>query len=342
MSGEMRSAVIRGLVFAVLALGGAASSVAVAGAQLGPIDTITSIVGSVTSQTTVAPQVPGVAPQVPGAAGGAVSQVTGEPAGSVAGSDSGVVGGLQGSGADSRSGSGSRADSSSRPARKSNPGSPHTRFDRLPRRYERLLERIESGRRVEANMRRLRALLASASPELRARILRLIRREIARLERGGLTRREQAAVDRLEAVRSSLEGQGASPSLRGSFGTVEEPRLAGSPSRIGAVEAAGASSLADRAHEPNAERSESAIPALPSPGSPLPSPSGPAYWILFLLIAIALLPLLLAASGDRLPAFVRGIAEARGATQVASVALTIALALGLALCVVLWAQALLP
>ena len=321
----MRSAAIRGLVFGLLALGGLASGAAMAGAQLGPIDTVTSIVGSVTSQTTVASD-------VTGAAGGVLSSATGEATSSEPGTVAGPA-------AESRSGSGSSADSSPRPAKKSNPGSRHTRFDRLPRRYERLLERIEAGRNVEANTRRLRVLLASASPAMRARVLRLIRREIARLEQGGLTRREQGSVERLRALRSALEPGAAS---RHAGPSPLDRGFVSSAARDAAAEAARTASASGHVEERTGGRG--AFPSLRSlPPSPLPSTGDPSYWILFLLAAIAFLPLvILAATRERLPSLVRGLAEARGAAHLSAVVVAVGFALAFALCVVLLLQALVP
>jgi hypothetical protein len=72
-----------------------------------------------------------------------------------------------------------------------------TRFDRLPRHLEALLERIELGQNLRANLRRLERALASASPEMRTRVLRLIRAEIARLRKGGTTPRDRRRIERL-------------------------------------------------------------------------------------------------------------------------------------------------
>lgn len=81
---------------------------------------------------------------------------------------------------------------------------PRTRFDRLPPRFERLLERILGGRDVAANLRRLQAALADR-PDLRARVLRLVRAEIAKLERGGVTPAEERRIDRLRRVEAALQ-----------------------------------------------------------------------------------------------------------------------------------------
>jgi hypothetical protein len=230
---------------------GAMSGVAAAGDELDPVGTVTSIVSSVTSQ---ADDVTGETP--------VVSDPTGSATGGSAGSDltgslesaatgGAVVSSSTGSGDSSTSsGDSTTTESSQKQAsadrRSKANGSAQTRFDRLPRRYEVLLERIEFGLRLRASIDRLRALLASASPELRARILHLLRAEIRRLERGGLTDRERAAVRRLRHLRSAfltkpppataaptasltrLEGAGVPPAEGGVEGT---PTAAdGSPS----------------------------------------------------------------------------------------------------------------
>lgn len=60
------------------------------------------------------------------------------------------------------------------------------------------------GRHVRANLRRLERALASASPELRRRVLRLLGAEIARLRRGGVTPAERRRIARLQHVRREL------------------------------------------------------------------------------------------------------------------------------------------
>jgi hypothetical protein len=60
------------------------------------------------------------------------------------------------------------------------------------------------GRDLDANLRRLERALASASPRLRARILRLVRREIASLRRGGETARDRRTIRRLQRVEELL------------------------------------------------------------------------------------------------------------------------------------------
>src|SRR6266550_4850302 len=162
----MRVAAIRALLFVVLALGGVSSGAAMAGVQLDPIGTVTSAISTIASQTTVVSDLTGsVTSATSGGSGSGAADVV---------SGSGLLSGSgttdsNSSGADGGSGSASSGNAPSGSATASNPRSPHTRFDRLPRRYENLLEQIESGRHVRANIARLRALLASASPQLRAR-----------------------------------------------------------------------------------------------------------------------------------------------------------------------------
>jgi hypothetical protein len=86
-----------------------------------------------------------------------------------------------------------------------------TRFDRLPRRAEVLLERIELGRNMRANLRRLEALLRR-SPALRAKLARALRSELARLRKGGLTHAERHQVRRLIRVQRGLARSASGPS----------------------------------------------------------------------------------------------------------------------------------
>ena len=287
----MRVAALRVLLFVVLALGGVSSGAAMAGVQLDPIGTVTSAISTIASQTTVVSDLTGsVTSATSGGSGSGASNVV-SGSGALLGSattDStspAVNGG---------SGSASSGGASSRSATASNPRSPHTRFDRLPRRYETLLERIESGQHVRANIARLRALLASASPQLRARVMRLIRLEIRRLERGGLTKRERAAVQRLTGLLTTLQGQPAQPTTQGplSLARVDGSRILSANAVGGGVEAATASSES-RGRPPTSARdgASSAIPRLPL--ALLPPPSGPSYLVLLLLVLAALACLLL-------------------------------------------------
>jgi hypothetical protein len=275
----MKAAAIRALLLVMLALGGLSTSAVSAGAQVDPIGTVTSVISTVASQTTV----------VPDLTGGATSGGSGltDPVSGATDfvSESGVLSGSGTTDSTSSGAGGGSGPTSSGDASSSNRGSPHTRFDRLPRRYETLLERIESGRHVRANIARLRALLASASPELRARVLRLIRLEIRRLERGGLTGREPVAAARLRGLLSALEGQASWPATA----------TAGGAAVLGAT--ANSDVSPRRAPRPPMNGRHGARIASPTLPVPLPtSPSGLLYWLLVLGAITALLVLLAGAS----------------------------------------------
>jgi hypothetical protein len=352
---EMRSAAIRVLLLVILALGGVASSAAMAGAQvLDPIGTVTSAISTITSQTTVVSDLTGSVTSatssgsgVTGAVSGATDAVSGA---TDAVSGSGVLSGsgttsATSSGAEGGSGSASSGDASSGSTTDSNRGSPHTRFDRLPRRYESLLERIESGRHVRANIARLRALLASAAPQLRARIMRFIRLEIRRLERGGLTRRERAAVQRLRTLLTTLQGDASrpAPQVPLSLWRVEGSGILWATPSGGGVAAATAGAKSGlAAPRPTRGRDEagSATPRLPSPLLP-PSWDPPYLLLLLLWVAIACLVLLL--TGPRrhlLSSPVRGMVEVRRPEALA-LAAAIGLSLVMALVTVLVVQTIL-
>lgn len=225
----------------------------------------------------------------------------------------------------SSGGSGETTSTSSRQsASASNRGSPRTRFDRLPARYETLFERIESGFRVQASIAQLRALLANASPELRATILRLIRAEIRRLEKGGLTPKERAAVRRLTPLLKAFQASRLPDRISLRDGTASLPAA----SSYGRAQVAGANTgppLSSERAGSGADEAERGSGAPSGPLFPLPSPPGPAYWLLVLLAAIAG-ALWLGARAPRhvLPTGVRGIVEIRGA-EISALAATIGL-----------------
>jgi hypothetical protein len=298
----------------VLALGGMVSSAAMVSAQLlDPIGTVTSAISTITSQTTVASDLTGTVTSATSGGSGATDAV------------SGATDAVSGSATDS------------------NQGSPQTRFDRLPRRYERLLERIESGRHVRANLARLRALLASASPQLRARVMRFIRLEIRRLERGGLTRRERAAVHRLRTLLTALQAQPSRPATQAPFslGRAEASGMFSGAVSGGGVSAATAGSESGSGRRPSGrDEASSAGPRLPLPLLP-PSWDPPYLLLLLLWVAIACLVLLL--TGLRrhlLSSPVRGVIEVRR-PQVLALAAAFALSLVMALATVLLVQTLL-
>jgi hypothetical protein len=331
----MSSAAIRILLFVSLVFGGLSGS-AVAGVQLDPADSLssgqasdlTNSVGDAADGVTgtvndAAEDVAGTVNDTTGSVTGgttsdggsgsgsslldsATDSITGALSGS---SDSGAGGTSSGGGSGSNSTSSRSSSSSGDDGSASNRGSPRTRFDRLPRQYERLLERIESGVDVRASSARLRALLATASPSLRTQILRLIRQEIRRLRRGGLTHRERAAVRRLTPLLKALEASRPPAEISLPSGAASLPAT----SSDGRSQIAGISDASVHIGRP-AESGPSGSELTPLFPWPLPSPSGPIYWLPVLLAGIAGF-LWLAARAPRnvLPSAVRGFVEVRGA-----------------------------
>lgn len=310
----MRSAAVRVLLFAMLGLCGVCSGAAMADTQVDPLGTVTSAISTIVSQTTVASDLIGSATSATGetAGSGATDALAGPSSGSASSSDT-EGGSASSSDTDGGSTSSSSGDSGSgTDTSDSSRGTPHTRFDRLPRRYEILLERIEFGTSVNRNLSRLRALLASASPELRTRIARLIRMEIRRLEKGGLTRRERGAVRRLRRLLTTLDGQVVGPATPEPFSLA---RLAGAGvasatvAHVAGVSASGmgpTSGFAARNPMSQREGLGLAIPKLPLP--PLGSPST-LFWSLLVALAVIaalLLPLMAAASRNSFPSPGRG------------------------------------
>lgn len=343
----MASAAIRILLFVSLVFGGLSGSAA-AGIQLDPADTLNSTVSTVTTQTGDITDAIGsvddatddlteAVDDTTDAVTGSVNDATGSvSSGSATESVTNVLSGSTSSGADSTSSSGSNTSMSSggsgettstssrQSASASNRGSPRTRFDRLPARYETLLERIASGFRVQASIAQLRALLANASPELRATILRLIRAEIRRLEKGGLTPKERAAVRRLTPLLKAFQASRLPDRISLRDGAASLPAA----SSYGRAQVAGANTgppLSSERAGSGGDEAERGSGAPSGPLFPLPSPPGPAYWLLVLLAAIAG-ALWLGARAPRhvLPTGVRGIVEIRGA-EISALAATIGL-----------------
>jgi hypothetical protein len=192
-----RSACIGLILAACLATGGSAAAQVVPDVE----ETTSDVVGSVTSTAD------DVVNDVVGNEGGVVGGAT-DGVGSGTDGVAGALVPLTGSGGEaSGSTSARRGRDSGRAEARGGSSRPHerTRFDRLPRRLEALLERIELGRNVRANLRRLEEALESASPALRARVLRLIRAEIDRLQRGGTTPRERRRIERLRLALERLD-----------------------------------------------------------------------------------------------------------------------------------------
>jgi cobalamin biosynthesis Mg chelatase CobN len=336
------------LLFVSLVFGGLSGSAA-AGIQLDPADTLNSTVSTATTQTGDITDAIGSVDDATDdltegvddttdAVTGSVNDATGSVSSGSATTESvtNVLSGSTSSGADSTSSSGSNTSvsrggsgettstSSRQSASASNRGSPRTRFDRLPARYETLLERIASGFRVQASIAQLRALLANASPELRATILRLIRAEIRRLEKGGLTPKERAAVRRLTPLLKAFQASRLPDRISLRDGTASLPAA----SSYGRAQVAGANTgppLSSERAGSGGDEAERGSGAPSGPLFPLPSPPGPAYWLLVLLAAIAG-ALWLGARAPRhvLPTGVRGIVEIRGA-EISALATTIGL-----------------
>jgi hypothetical protein len=279
----VRAAAIGIACSAILAFCGVLASTAAAGDDLDPIGTVTPVVSPVTS---VASDLVGQAPAAVGSVETAVGGATGTSFNSSTSS-----GGSTSTADSSPSGDSSQSrPSAERRARAR--GSAHTRFDRLPRRYEVLLERIEFGLKLRASIARLSVLFASASPELQFRILRLLRAEIRRLERGGLTNRERVQARRLRHVLSDLAGSpsGSTPtSLAGA-------EIASAPARPQATPAKGAGSTpgtTDRPFTGGSMGGARDIPEVsPPPGAP-PGDSTVWLWtVLAILSAIAVVVVL--------------------------------------------------
>jgi hypothetical protein len=264
---------------------------------------------------------------VTGSGTGAVDSVTGSVSGTAGSSGSG--GGLVGSGgttsttsASGGSGSASDGGSTARTRDARNRGSnrsPQTAFNRLPRRYEALLERIEAGQHVRASIARLRALLASASPQLRARILRLIGLEIRRLERGGVSPRERAMLERLRRLRNTF-----SPNVVPQVGQSSLPLPAGSSvaTGVGRVDDVGTNAAYGSSERPADSHDTGGGSGLIS----LPSVPGPPYLLMLLLGTIACGLLVAAAASRRvLPARIRALLAAHGGAQLSAFAATVGL-----------------
>jgi hypothetical protein len=216
-----------------------------------------------------------------------------------------------------------------------------TRFNRLPRGLEALLESIEVGRHTRANLRRLQRAYAAAPPALRARILRLLRAEIKRLRADGLSAAERKKIKRLRLTLRTLKRTPiAAPATTSSSaaGTATATATAGTTQTAngpdGAVPASseprpftGGSDPPPNASDPAGRESSGPIVGLPSPDSP----SGLAvYLALAALLALSLAALALAAApsqvlpNGRVRMFIR---SSRSDLAITSIATLSALAL---------------
>lgn len=288
---------LRSFLLVLIASCGLVSGAAVGGLQIGPVGTVTSVVSSVTAQTTVVSEATDTATE---AAGGSGSGAT----------DSGATDTLSG-GTQALAGGSSGV----RPGKTF-----HSRFDPLPRRYELLLERLELGRSPRVARARLLALLASATPELRERVVRLIRMEIRRLERGGLTARERPAVQALRGLLRSLDRQVSSKTAGaarspGQFADGNTGSAGAGAGGVASARAGSESRPADPAQSRAGSRGEAGGG---TPWGPLPSPippSSPLDWLLLLVLLLGgiggLLLLLSLAPRRSVPSRARGAVAAR-------------------------------
>jgi hypothetical protein len=190
-----------------------------AGAQIVPVQTTTDVLNSTVDTT--ADTAGDVLQPVTGALDGAVSTTqqtaTGAEQTATGALDSGTaVTGVTGpstsasSSTEESTSGGSRSSTSDGAGGSASPGKKfHSRFDRLPPRLEMLLERIELGRNVRANIRRLQQALASLSAQDRARVLRLLNAEIRRLRADGVSAAERKRIERLIRAREKIAGFGA-------------------------------------------------------------------------------------------------------------------------------------
>jgi hypothetical protein len=240
-----------------------------------------------------------------------------------------------GSESESTSPSGEEGGSStgSRSARRSEPGTPRTRFDRLPRRYELLLERIEFGHNFKANIARLRALLAAASPELRARVLRLLRMEIRRLEQGGVTARERPALRRLRTLLVLAREWSAEGVTTTAFSVTRVAGLGPGPLSSGSTDPVPSAaplsvSRGDSGAGADEGGEERSLPAFPGG---LPDSALETLWWCAVGAMMVGLALLLAGSRSQWPRVGRGTAVAAGPSGVAVIGVVLTgIAVGIA------------
>lgn len=222
----MTSAARRALPVVCAAVFGLTSGSAPAQTELDPLQTVTGAVGDATTATNdpvqdVITTVDQVVDTVSGSADGATGGTSGGVTDSVSGTTDSVsdtTGAVTGTGGSTSTAGGTSSGTSGGTSSGTSGGGStasgsggsgggkaaargtrqHTAFDRLPRRFELLLERIEFGRNVRANLRRLEQAFASATPAQRARILRLLKTEIKHLRKDGLTAGERARINRLQ------------------------------------------------------------------------------------------------------------------------------------------------
>jgi hypothetical protein len=178
---------------------------------------------------------------------------------------------------------GNAVDSGTASARFS-PGKPfRTRFDRLPLRLERLLERIELGRSLRANLKRLEQMLGSVSVRERSRLIRLLNAEIRRLRAGGVSPTERRRIQRLVRTRAALTAPAPTPTSNvadGTAGTSETALAPGTEPRVGE------DVLQAHVTASKTRPSEGATPPTRNAGEPPDEGDGGAFALSRLLIAL--------------------------------------------------------
>lgn len=184
--------------------------------------------------------------------------------------------------------SGGRSASGERAGRASPGKKFRSRFDRLPPRLERLLERIELGRDVRANLRRLQHALASLSAQERAGVLRLLNAEIRRLRADGVSAAERKRIERLVRARERIAAFGAptatpATSAVGDAGARDPDPATGPPLAGGVL---GATAGSDQAPTEKGAQKEGATGHSGSPG--ILDPDGLPLRILLALGAVLL------------------------------------------------------
>jgi hypothetical protein len=162
-----------------------------------------------------------------------------------------------------------------------------TRFDRLPPPLEKLLERIELGRNVPANLRRLEQALASVSVRERARLLHLLNAEIRRIRANGVSPLERSRIERLRGARARITAlSGSAPTSAAADGTTGMSANAVAPGtgpRVGTgiLRAFVAGSKASAATPPRDGAGD--------PAGPSGAPAFPLLQVLLLALCVVLL-----------------------------------------------------
>jgi hypothetical protein len=143
------------------------------------------------------------------------------------------------------------------------------------------------GRDLDANLRRLERALASASPALRARILRLVRREIASLRRGDVTARDRRTIRRLERVEALLSPGAAGAQGEGDLASATPLAAAGAAPDPGSGGAA--TGTASSVAPAPARREPTPEPPSARPLLGVPFPGEIAFGALVLILFLAFL-----------------------------------------------------